>query len=537
MRYHHLLLGTCGLAWSTMLHGQADICTSATVITCGALVSGNTTAFAPDVAPFCGTGDGTAGGAWYRFVGNGQNVTISLCSSAFDTRIRVYSGSCASLQCITGNDDACGNRSQVTFSSQTGYHYFILVHGFGAATGAFTLNLICTAPAPLCYVTTPTSYMADPFTGTQVVLGDDWHGPLVPIGFPFCFNGIMYNNCVISSNNFISFNPGAANTYSSWVTVPIPNLTPSTQHNTIMAPWQDIHPGVGGQIRYQTLGTAPNRRFVVSYWNIPMFSCTSQIYTSQTVLYESSNCVGTYITNKPVCATWNRGRAVHGVQNGNASSALSVPGRNNTSWTATNQGMFFTPTCGPCSTAVSSQCIAVLLPVELVNFQARIEDGRTKLEWATATEHNSKEFVVECSNKLDTFRTVAVVPAAGNSQATIQYTTEDRFPMEGITYYRLRMVDLDGSESFSDVVPVELSDDERPLIYPNPAHDVVHVRLPHRNWPETRITVRDMLGREVRSVIIEGWLTRITLAGFKRGTYVLEVPMLGPAATSTFQVL
>lgn len=532
-----LLLVTCGLLTAPVIHGQADICNTATPITCGAVVNGNTTGFAPDVAPFCGTGDSPSGGVWFRFAGNGQNVTATLCPSAFDTRIRVYSGTCASLQCVAGNDDGCASRSQVTWSSQTGYNYFILVHGFGTAVGPFNLSLTCAAPAPLCYVTTPTSFMADPFTGTQVILGDDWHSALVPIGFPFCFNGMMYNQCVISSNNFISFNAGTANTYSPWVTVPIPNLSPSTQHNTIMAPWQDIHPGVGGQIRYQTLGTAPNRRFVVSYWNIPMFSCVQQIYTSQTVLYENSNCIGTYITTKPICTTWNSGRAVHGVQNGNASSAVSVGGRNNTQWTATNQGMFFTPICAPCSTAASSQCIAILLPVELMNFQARLEGGRTRLEWATATEHNAKEFIVECSSKLDTFRTVAVVPAAGSSQSTIQYSAEDRFPAEGMNYYRLRMVDLDGSESFSDMVPVELIDEDRPLIYPNPAQDVVHLRLPRRNWTETRITIRDMLGREVRSLVIDGWLTKLTLAGFKPGTYVLEVPSLGPVATTTFQVL
>ena len=83
-----------------------------------------------------------------------------------------------------------------------------------------------------------------------------------------------------------------------------------------MGPWQDWHPGTGSNIgqyiKYQVLGTAPNRRLVVSWNNCPMFSCTSNFGTFQIVLFETTNIIETRIQNKPACTSWAQGTAVHG---------------------------------------------------------------------------------------------------------------------------------------------------------------------------------------------------------------------------------
>lgn len=316
---------------------QADLCAGATVVTCGGTYVGNTTAFTADVAPFCGTNDGTAGGVWYRFVGTGSTVVASLCGSGYDTKIRVYTGVCATLVCVAGNDDFCGLQSQVTWTGTLGVGYRILVHGFGTAVGPYSLSITCPPPpVPLCYSQAPVPYAADPYAGTPLALTDDLHSGILNIGFSFCFNGTSYTQCVVSSNNYITFNTANAGTFSPWTTVAIPNTTPTQPHNAVLDPWQDINPGVGGSIFYQTLGTAPNRRFVVSYLNVPMFSCTAQLYSSQIVLYEGSNCIESLILNKPICATWNSGNAVQGLQNNGGTSATVVAGRNNTQWTATS---------------------------------------------------------------------------------------------------------------------------------------------------------------------------------------------------------
>jgi gliding motility-associated-like protein len=112
-----------------------------------------------------------------------------------------------------------------------------------------------------------------------------------------------------------------------------------------MAPWQDWHPGTGSggpYIRYQVLGTAPNRRLVVSWNNCPMFSCTTTFGTFQIILFESTNNIETRMQNKPSCS-WANGTAVHGLHNLAGNVAVVVPGRNNTQWTTTNNAWRFTP--------------------------------------------------------------------------------------------------------------------------------------------------------------------------------------------------
>jgi hypothetical protein len=114
-------------------------------ISCGDVVAGNTEGATPDVQPFCGTSDGTGGGLWYEFTpSEGGIITATTCGlSSFDTKIRVYVGACDNFTCVTGNDDACGLQSSVTFPAVEGSTYYILVHGFGSAQGAFSMSLTC----------------------------------------------------------------------------------------------------------------------------------------------------------------------------------------------------------------------------------------------------------------------------------------------------------------------------------------------------------------------------------------------------------
>lgn len=209
---------------------------------------------------------------------------------------------------------------------------------------------ICQGPITLT-ATIDSSLFSGAGSPTFLSLTDDVFSGVINIGFSFTFFGNTYTQCVISSNNFISFNLSNANSFSPWtISQPIPNTTFSDKtQNGILGPWQDINPGVGGTVSYQTLGTAPNRRFVVEYCNVPMFSCTNLQFSSQIIIYETTNTIETHIINKPLCTTWNNGYAIHGLHDATGTIAYVVPGRNYpTQWTAANEGYRFTPT-GPTS--------------------------------------------------------------------------------------------------------------------------------------------------------------------------------------------
>lgn len=124
-----------------------DLCSGALPIACGQTITGTTAAATLDAgAGTCVTALNTAPGVWYTFAGDGSSTTLSLCGSSYDTKIGVFSGSCAGLTCVTGNDDFCGLQSQVTFTANTGTTYYVLVTGFSTNSGAFTLNRSCVFP-------------------------------------------------------------------------------------------------------------------------------------------------------------------------------------------------------------------------------------------------------------------------------------------------------------------------------------------------------------------------------------------------------
>lgn len=192
------------------------------------------------------------------------------------------------------------------------------------------------------YTVSTVAYNPDPYNqGTLVSLADDEiTSTAIQLPFSFCFYGNTYNQVFICSNNWIGFSAGQTPT---WQTVSIPTNSGAAPKNAIMAPWQDINPASGGSVRYQVYGTAPFRRFVVSYSNVPMYLCTGMMYTSQIKIYETTNVIETHIANKPLCTNWNGGNAVHGLHNATGTQAVIVNGRNNTQWTVSAEGVRFTP--------------------------------------------------------------------------------------------------------------------------------------------------------------------------------------------------
>ncbi len=185
-------------------------------------------------------------------------------------------------------------------------------------------------------------------TGTvvNVPLSDDIHSGVVPIPFPFTFFGNVYNSCVIASNNYVTFDLTQASQYSPWS---IANAIPSPllPTNSIMAPYQDVNPGNAGAVNYTTVGTAPNRIFIVTFVDVAMFSCNSLCFANQVKLFEGTNEVQIHISNKPLCSSWNNGVAIEGIQDATGTNAYVVPGRNYpTQWTAVDDAYSFMPT-GP----------------------------------------------------------------------------------------------------------------------------------------------------------------------------------------------
>ncbi|GAB2864466.1 hypothetical protein GCM10027044_26530 [Hymenobacter ruber] len=149
--------------------------------------------------------------------------------------------------------------------------------------------------------------------------------------------------------------------------------------------------------------------------------------------------------------------------------------------------------------APSIRCKA--LPVELVLFNAQVlDDQKVGLDWVTASEKNSRAFVVERSSDGKVFRELSSVAAAGTTQQQTTYHATDEQPLPGTSYYRLRQIDLDGTYDFSPVRAVKVGRFGSGFaVYPGYSAQewVVSTSLPVETLAQGPATVRvlDALGR------------------------------------------
>ncbi|MCE2743082.1 MAG: hypothetical protein LW701_05905 [Fluviicola sp.] len=126
----------------------------------------------------------------------------------------------------------------------------------------------------------------------------------------------------------------------------------------------------------------------------------------------------------------------------------------NHSGTYTNNGgsppAFTTPTVPTFSGTCPS---SVVLPIELMYFNAKSSEKSNKIQWVTASEFNNNYFIVEKSNDGYLFNPIARVNGAGNSTKLNSYVIhDDELNEETEVYYRLRQVDFNGVETVSDIV-------------------------------------------------------------------------------------
>ena len=197
------------------------------------------------------------------------------------------------------------------------------------------------------YVITNPSYVPFAYTTptgnevTAIYIDDTWSAA-IPLPFSFCFYGNSFSSLVLSSNSMLSFNSSLAGGYSTW-SIGTSGAIPNTSYaiNSIFGPFHDIdpsNPSANKKIEWRIEGSAPKRRFIASYNDMPYFgsSCTSQRATHQMVIYEGTGIVEVYIKDKPICTNWNSGNAILGIQDGTRTQAVAAPGKNATNWGTTN---------------------------------------------------------------------------------------------------------------------------------------------------------------------------------------------------------
>ncbi|MDX1666899.1 MAG: T9SS type A sorting domain-containing protein [Saprospiraceae bacterium] len=122
---------------------------------------------------------------------------------------------------------------------------------------------------------------------------------------------------------------------------------------------------------------------------------------------------------------------------------------------------------------------AKTLPVELASFRAETGlSGEVVLRWRTLTETNNDYFALERGDDAAVFDSLARIEGAGTTIAPRSYTYTDRDPLPGLSYYRLKQIDYDGSTHFSQVYEIRRKGPVLSfLLYPNPVKSSINLKL------------------------------------------------------------
>lgn len=147
-----------------------------------------------------------------------------------------------------------------------------------------------------------------------------------------------------------------------------------------------------------------------------------------------------------------------------------------------------------------------LLPIVLSDFQASLTNSQTvQVEWSTFSEKNNDFFTVERSADGKNFEVLTTVAGAGNSNKKSHYSFEDKHPLAGYNYYRLKQTDFNGDFEYFKIVGVNNAQSKAGLstsihindAWPNPFTDHLNISFDADGDGEVEIFVRNIFGEVV----------------------------------------
>ena len=166
------------------------------------------------------------------------------------------------------------------------------------------------------------------------------------------------------------------------------------------------------------------------------------------------------------------------------------------------------------------------LPVELMNFTGEAGEKSVKLRWQTASEIENDKFIVQRSADLKSWETISQIKGAGNSNKINYYSLEDRDPLDGESYYRLKQQDFNGTYSYSKNIRVMFSEKASTLlevlVYPNPVVNKAHI-VTSGNVGATYIELLDKRGQVRFADLIEDKQKyKLNSTDLENGVYILR---------------
>lgn len=202
-----------------------------------------------------------------------------------------------------------------------------------------------------------------------------------------------------------------------------------------------------------------------------------------------------------------------GLPGGTNTGLLVVPDNSST----TNNGTMVNFALSGASSNFVSHTLTPL-PVTLTKFSVVKQGTGALLQWQTATEQNSKDFVIQRSTDGIKYNGIGSVEAAGNSTSLRNYAFVDPSPVTGKNYYRLNQTDLDGKSAFSPVRLLSFTNTGK-LVWYSTGSRSVEVSL--QMGSNEKYIISDISGHLVRQGQLSSGKT--SLSGLPGGIYIVKV--------------
>lgn len=127
-----------------------------------------------------------------------------------------------------------------------------------------------------------------------------------------------------------------------------------------------------------------------------------------------------------------------------------------------------------------------------------------QFEWVSSLEEGSKYFMLQRSEDMETFEDICMIKAAGHSATFNHYQCSDVLPLRGLSYYRLKQVNHDNSELFSETISMQViypASESASYIIPNPNDGLFRLLIPV-DYQKIAVNILDEMGQIVKTLSI-----------------------------------
>lgn len=185
-----------------------------------------------------------------------------------------------------------------------------------------------------------------------------------------------------------------------------------------------------------------------------------------------------------------------------------------------------------------------VVPITLTRFYGQFKNDTVNLYWNTDIELNVKEIIIERSADAIQFNPLLTTAAKGINGNGAAYSVIDSQPNQGINYYRLKIVDLDGTYNYSDIIKINTTIPGNLLItqsYPNPVQNNFNIQLQSGKTRQVSVAVYDYTGKQflIKNIQLHKGInnTSISMQNAAAGIYFVQVIIYQEGFTTTLKIV